>query len=499
MQLADLLHASPILFVSLWACLVLLASAMGGGRSAALAPLSILGSVLGLLLCLWAWGQYEQPVTGVFAGMLVVDRFALFFDALFLLAATITFLLAHAYLADHQFADGEFYGMLLLAVAGMMLMVHAGDAIALVIGLETMSLAVYSLVACWVEKRKSAEAGLKYFIMGAVASAFLLYGFALLYTLTGQMQLGPLAKAMPALASEPLAVIGMLMVLGALAFKVALVPFHMWTPDAYEGAPTPVTGFMAAAVKASGFAVLLRIVSSVFGDEAFAYGASGWASLFWTLAAATMTLGNLLALGQNNIKRMLAYSSISHAGYLMLGVIASASMGRPPAPVLFYLLQYGLTTMGAFGVVSWLGRRGAERVGLEDWGGLAARHPAAALAMTIFLLSLGGLPPMSGFFAKLYLFKAALEHPGLLTLVVIAALNSVISIFYYLKPVVAMYFRQPSQLGAGGSAVQGQAASWATGTAAALALSVVCVLLLGIVPDASIRWAGQALMATFGG
>ena len=381
----------------------------------------------------------------------------------------------------------------------MMILVHAGDFVMLVIGLETMSLAVYSLVACWSDgdspsgrlaRPKSAEAGLKYFVMGAVASAFLLYGIALIYGATAETNLLRLAQKSGDLVGNKLFLVGMFMVMGAMAFKVALVPFHAWTPDAYEGAPTPVTGFMAAAVKAAAFAMLLRVFTVVFGGDGYVFGLAGWGDIFEWLAILTMCLGNLAALRQTNIKRMLAYSSIAHAGYVMVGVIAAAVIpGQRGGPVLYYLLAYAVTTLGAFGVVAWLGSRDDERVGLERWDGLASRHPAAAGVMALFMLSLAGIPPTGGFFAKFYLFRVALEHPGLLPLILVAVANSVVSVYYYLRPIVAMYFHEaphdapaPRPLRAGSVTL-------------ALVLAAVLVLALGMVPGQYLDWANQSALA----
>jgi NADH-quinone oxidoreductase subunit N len=217
----------------------------------------------------------------------------------------------------------------------------------------------------------------------------------------------------------------------------------MWAPDAYEGAPTPVTAFMAAGVKAAAFAAIIRIFGGAFAKNELMFGASGWASVFSVASAATMTLGNLAALRQDNVKRMLAWSSIAHAGYLLLGVVAISLVGNEAkAPLLFYLAAYTFTTIGAFGVVAWLGSKGEERLGFDDWAGLASRHPAAAMAMTVFMLSLGGIPPTAGFFGKFYLFRAALGKAGLMPLVLLAVANSVVSVAYYLRVITAMYFRE---------------------------------------------------------
>jgi NADH-quinone oxidoreductase subunit N len=490
LRLSDFVHALPILFVAAWACLTLLADALGQGKSAKLWPLAALGLGVGMVLVGWSWIDHAQPATEVFGGMLIVDRYALFLDGVFILSGLLTLLLSGAYAVEHRFAYAEQSSLILLVITGMMLLVHAGDFVLFVIGLETMSIGVYSLTAAWTGNRKSAESGLKYVIMGAVATAFLLYGIALLYGKTGQTSFRALAQAAPQSAGDPMFILGMFMVLGAMGFKVALVPFHAWTPDVYEGAPTPVTGFMATAVKAAGFGALLRVMGTVFGAEFFTFGSTGWANILWTLAVLTMTVGNLTALRQNNVKRMLAFSSVSHAGYILVGVLAARVLpDETAAGVLYYLLAYTVTTIGAFGMVAWLGSFKDERVGLEDWAGLATRHPAAAAAMTLFLLSLGGIPPTAGFFAKFYIFKAALGHEGLLSLVIIAALNSVISIYYYLKPVVAMYFREESRPAA-------PLRSGAVSTA--LVLAAILVLLLGLTPGQYLEWATQSAMAFVG-
>lgn len=486
---SDFGHLAPLLFIVIWAALVLLASAVGGDRNPRLGLMTFFGLLIGGAVTVFTWNTHATAVTSLFGGMMVVDRFSLFLDLVFILAGGLTVLVADGYLQEHDVAEGEFFAMLLLAISGMMMMVHAGDFVMVVIGLEAMSLAVYALVACWPGHRKSAEGGLKYFLMGAVASAFLLYGIAMLYGATGTTNLGGVARGIAAQGGSPLVLIGMFLVLGAMAFKVALVPFHMWTPDAYEGAPTPITGFMASAVKAAGFGLLLRLVTLVFGADMWTFGSTGWVNIFWWLSAITMTVGNITALRQSNIKRMLAYSSISHAGYLLIGVVL---VGLDPAQmgaVLFYLLAYSVTSLGAFAVVAWIGQRHAERQSLDDWQGLSKAHPAIALVMTLFMLSLGGLPPTAGFFAKFYLFKAAIAQPQLLTLVLIAVFNSVVSMYYYLKPVVAMYFREAPDAHAGEIQPLSN-----FGVYAMLGVTAALVLLLGMLPDGALAWATKAVL-----
>ena len=292
-------------------------------------------------------------------------------------------------------------------------------------------------------------------------------------------------KAMAA-SSSPLFWVGMYLVLGAMAFKVALVPFHMWVPDAYEGAPSPVTGFMAAAVKAAGFAALLRLTSVAFAAAPLSQGPGGWTQAFYLLSLLTMTVGNVAALRQHNIKRMLAYSSVAHAGYVLIGVIATAEQGESLGAVLYYLLAYAVTTVGAFAVVAWIGRRDKESLLLDSWAGIGARHPAVGLAMMLFLLSLAGVPPTAGFFAKFYLFRAALDQPQLLPLVVVAALNSVAALYYYLRPIVAMYFRREARTP--------QRPLTASSIHWTLMLCAALVLLLGLLPGWPLHWAASSLI-----
>jgi NADH-quinone oxidoreductase subunit N len=312
----------------------------------------------------------------------------------------------------------------------------------LLIGIETMSLAAYALVACRYGSGRGAEGALKYFLMGALATGFFVYGMALVYGTTGgELSFAGIASRASVAGNNPLFIIGVCLLLAALLFKVGAVPFHMWLPDAYEGAPTPVTGYMAAGIKAAAFAALLRLFGSAFAAPEVALGHAGWSRLLGLVAFATMTLGNLAAIRQDSVKRMLAYSSIAHAGYLLVGMAAVGFGIADARPALvFYLAAYACTTLGAFTVAGWVGSKNDECPAVDDWAGLARRRPALALVMTLFLLSLAGVPPTGGFFAKFYLFRAAVERPELIWLVVAGVLNSVISVYYYLRIVVAMYF-----------------------------------------------------------
>ncbi len=476
----------PMLILIGMGCIILLAEtfATAGSRSG-LAWLGVGGCIASAGALVAQWGDAGQLATH-FQGMLVVDRMALYLDGAFLSAAMLTLLFAPPFLREHGFEFGEFYAMVLFAAAGMMMVVHASHLVTLLIGIETMSLAAYILTGCWRRNLRSSEGAMKYFLMGAFATGFLVYGTALVYGTTGgELSYAGIASKVPEAVKTPVFYFGEYFILIALAFKVAAVPFHMWAPDAYEGAPTPVTGFMAAGVKAAAFGGILRLLETAFGNPLLVFDFTGWANIIVVLAAATMILGNLAALRQDNIKRLLAYSSIGHAGYILVGVAAMGLGVTTAKPaVLFYLLSYTFTTLGSFGVIAWIGNRRDERLFIGDWAGVAQSRPGVAMAMTLFLLSLGGVPPTGGFFAKFFLFRAAMESPQLYWLVVIGVLTSVVSIYYYLRVVIAMYFRDP---------LRPLEPTDAASTRAALILTAMAVLLLGILPGSFIEWAGPVL------
>ena len=485
---SQLFAYAPMLLLVALGCVILIAETFArGGSRAGLAWLGVAGCVGALVLIGTQWPDAAQPATH-FQGMLVVDRMALYLDAAFAVAALLTLLFAPSYLREQGFEFGEFYALVLFATAGMMMVVHATNFVSLLIGIETMSLAAYVLTGCWRRSLRSAEGAIKYFLMGAFATGFLVYGMALVYGTTGgELGYAGISGKVGVASKTPLFYLGEYFILIALAFKVAAVPFHMWVPDVYEGAPTPITGFMAAGVKAAAFGGIIRLLSDAFGSPLLVFDNTGWASILSVLAVATMTLGNLAALRQENIKRMLAYSSIAHAGYLLIGVVAGGlGVASAKPAVLFYLLAYTFTTLGAFGVVAWIGNRKDERLLVDDWAGLASARPAVALAMTIFLLSLGGIPPTGGFFGKFYLFKAAMESPQLTWLVVVGVLNSVVSVYYYLRVVVAMYFKDP---------MRPLAPTDSASMRVALLITAVAVVLLGVFPGAFVDWAGPAVVA----
>jgi NADH-quinone oxidoreductase subunit N len=373
----------------------------------------------------------------IFGGMFVHDGFTVFFTLLFCAIGAIAVMLSWDYVKRTNINQAEYYALLLSATLGMVIMAASNDLITIFLGLELMSLALYVLVGFRRGQLESNEAALKYFLLGAFASGFLLYGIALLYGATGTTGLDTMASflASSPVTDNPLLIAGSLLLVIGFGFKVAAVPFHMWTPDAYEGAPTSVTAFMSAGAKAAGFAALLRVALKVLAATQ-----TDWAPLLTWVAILTMTVGNVTALLQTNLKRMLAYSSIAHAGYVLVAVVAGGTDGASAA--LFYLAVYSFMNLGAFGVLTLLGKRSEERVLMADLAGLGFRQPLLGLAMTVFMLSLGGIPPTAGFMGKVYVFSVALKA-GLVPLVIVGVLNSVVSIFYYLRVTIAMYMEQP--------------------------------------------------------
>ncbi|MCG8425070.1 MAG: NADH-quinone oxidoreductase subunit N [Proteobacteria bacterium] len=447
----DLMYIIPLLVLAVTGLLLVLAESFFKGRQRNhLMGLAVAGAIAAAVTAMILFRYTPDDEQGrLVLGMLKADRFAYFFTVLISFATAVTALVGASYQDEHNWQSGEFYGILLLVATGMTVMAMAADLVSAFIGIETMSLGIYVLVTSRRQSLRGTEAAMKYFVMGAVASAFMLYGIALVYGATGTTNLDSIEKVLANVQDLQLGLLvaGVFLLVIALAFKVAAIPFHMWAPDAYEGAPTPVTGFMATAVKASAFAVFIRIFVNTFEAESTAFGHMGWTSPLIVLAALTMTIANVAALRQENIKRMLAYSSISHAGVALVGVIAAGLGNREAATtaVMYYLAAYTVTTLGAFTVVAWLGSRDRERVLVDDFSGLASRHPGAALAMTVFMLSLGGIPPTAGFFGKFYVFKSAMEasDQALLWLVILGVINSAVSIYYYLRVVMTMYFRDP--------------------------------------------------------
>jgi NADH-quinone oxidoreductase subunit N len=488
-----LLALSPLVVVGGGALLLMLAEAFSTRRGGlALGAAIVLFAAAAVAGGVWMVGVDQfADASAALSPWLIADRFTLFFDMLLCLGGGLAALLAGGYLQEHRLERGEFYVLILFATLGAMMLAAAGDALTLFLGLETMSIGAYAMTAFRRSSARSAEGALKYFLLGSFAAAILLYGFALMYGATGHTDLAGIGAATrTAGVRSPLLVMGAVLVLVGILFKVSAVPFHAWTPDAYEGAPTPGTTFMAVAVKAGAFAMLLRVLVLTLGDDVWTSWASGWPPVMATLAALTMTVANLIAGRQESVKRMLAYSSIAHAGYLLVGVTA---LVRDPkeagAAVLYYLLAYTVSTAGAFGALILCGSHGREAVSYEDLSGLGKRHPAAALGFSLFLLSLAGIPPTAGFFAKWFLFKAAIEG-GFYWLAILALVNSVIGAYYYLRVLVYMYMREPA---AGAPVAVPMRSGYVT---VALILSAAAVLALGLTPTHYLDVAVRA--ATFG-
>ena len=397
---------------------------------------------------LWAaLSQVSDPTLSLFSGAAVSDGFARVVAAVVCAALLLSCAVAYSYLESLHATRGEFYALALFSAAGMCLLAQATDLIVIFVSLEVMSLSVYALCAYLRRGKRPSEAAFKYFILGSFASAIFLYGAALAFGATGSTRLADVAAALRsggAPGAGTLLAASVALLASGFAFKVAAVPFHMWVPDVYDGAPAPVTGFMAAGVKAAGFAVLVRILVVGFGDSGAAMGPHGWRALIAWLAMLTMLTGNLLAIPQRSVKRMLAYSSIAHAGYLLVAVAAMGTVGpRADATegLLFYLASYGATVIGAFGVVAVIERKLAlSGLGddLSSWSGLSERHPALAAAMSLFMISLAGVPPTAGFMAKLVVFRSAIEA-DLAPLAIFGVLTSVAGLYYYLRVVVYVY------------------------------------------------------------
>jgi NADH-quinone oxidoreductase subunit N len=446
-------------------------------------------------ISLWKAGPETLAALKQLEPYLIIDRFTLFFCFVLCLGGGLATLFAGGYLPEHRIERGEFFPLVLFSTLGAMALAASGDLLSLFVSLETMSLGVYCLIGFRRGSARAAEASLKYFLLGSFAAALLLFGGALIYGVTGRTDLAGIGSSLAGIAAKghtgtaAAVVLGALvLIIGGLAFKVSAVPFHMWTPDAYEGAPTPVTTYMAVAVKSAAFAVLLRVLIVGFGDAHFMSWASGWPPILALMAIITMTFANLVAGQQESVKRMLAYSSIAHAGYALVGVVAAVRSPDAVPSVLFYMLAYTVSTAGAFGALMLCGRQGLEAVSYDDLAGVGRRHPAAALAFSLFLLSLAGAPPTAGFFAKLYVFNAAVGAE-LYVLTVLGLLNSIIGAYYYLRVLVYMYMREPMP----GAPV---AVPMRSGfIAAGLVVAALLVLAIGILPDESL---GVAHAATIG-
>ena len=416
-----------------------------------------------------------------YSNLWIVDDYDVFLNFVFLLIAAITILTSIDFLRREDMNHAEFYALLLFATAGMLMMAGSNELVMVFLGLEILSIATYVMAGFRRTDLKSNESALKYFLLGSFSSAFFLYGIALIFGATGSTNLIVIADVLRSSEIQAsLVYLSAALILIALCFKVAVAPFHIWTPDVYEGAPTPVTGFMSVGPKAAGFAVLFRIFLTAFPSIQ-----DRWVSAIWLIAALTMVLGNVIAIVQPNIKRMLAYSSIAHAGYVS---VAFASMSeRGVSAALFYLLAYSLMNLGAFAVVTILSRKEDKLVNVTDYAGLAAKKPGLAAVLSLFLLSLAGVPGTAGFAGKFFIFRAAVES-RFIWLAIIGVITTVISFYYYLYIIVQMYMREPSD--------QFSNLRMCGSLKIALAISAIGTLYLGLVPTKILDWTATAALNT---
>ena len=435
----DTVFILPEIILTIGACLLLIAPVIGSRRSEAgarTAMLVLLAITAGsLIFCSWAVEDMHQ--TRGFASMFALDSFSIFFKLLFIGAVALVAVMSEDFLRNTKYSAWEYYSLLAFALCGMFFMASGVHLVTIYVGLELMSLSSYILAGYFKNEQKSTEAAMKYFVLGAVSSAILLYGISLIYGVCGTLNLIAIDQAMATLITNDALMIGIMLLGAGLCFKIAAAPFHVWTPDVYEGAPTPITAFLSTASKAAALAIFARIF--YLGLPHFQLD---WSNVLATVAALSMLVGNIAALTQDNVKRMLAYSSVGHAGYALLGIIALNALGI--RAVLLYSLVYVAATLGIWATVMMMQRDEYAGEQVKDFDGLHRRAPFWAFAMVIFLLSLGGIPPTAGFIGKYYLFAAAVQS-GFGWLAIIAVLMSAVSMFYYLRLVVAMYLRDGAE------------------------------------------------------
>jgi NADH-quinone oxidoreductase subunit N len=464
---ADLFAFLPELVLTALAMVVLLVGLAGGkGRHRLVGAVSIF-SLAATGVALWLAASGTDSNARLFFGMFALDHFAVFFKVLFLISSGLALLLSLDYLERNDVRPAEYHALVLFATVGMMVMASGVNLAVIYVGLELMALSTYVLAGYFRREVKSHEAAAKYFVLGALSSGILLYGLSILYGAAHTLDLAQLAASLRGSSPSAPLLVGVALLACGFLFKVAAVPFHVWTPDVYEGAPTPITAFMSVGPKAAAFAIFLRVFAG--GLEPVA---GQWRVLIGAAAALTMVWGNVAALTQDNVKRMLAYSSIAHAGYALLGLVAGTQAGI--SSVMFYMLVYTVTNLGAFGFVILLESRGFAGETVEDYAGLARTHPVAAFGMLLFLLSLGGIPPTAGFMGKLYLFAAAVQA-GYVWLVVLAVVMSAVSLYYYLRIVLQMYLRD-------GDGAEGAPLVRAPWTERAIMACAVAVLVIGVYP-----------------
>jgi len=450
------------------------------GNSTPAAWLSLVGIVVTGYVCYSGWSAPGMPPQLGFSGHVALDNFATFFNFTFLIAAGLTILMSDDYLRREGYPIGEYYPLILFTTAGAMWMASGIDLMTIFLGLEVLSISLYVLAGLFRNQARSNEAGMKYFLLGAFSTGFLLYGIALIYGVAGSTNLGNIQEvfvAHPAMIGNPMAVAGMVLLAVGFLFKIAAAPFHMWTPDVYQGAPTPITAFMSAGPKAAAFAAFMRIL--VLGLDKMQ---DEWTSMLWLLAVLTMVVGNVIAIYQTNLKRMLAYSSIAHAGYALVGLVAANAIGI--SGILFYMLAYTFMNLGAFGVLVLAGKKGEDNLTLEGFAGFGFKRPFLGVAMCIFLVSLMGIPPTAGFSGKFYIFAGAVSS-GYIWLAVIGVLNSAVSLYYYLRVIVYMYFKDPTE--------DFNWVAMSPGAVVSIVLAIIGVLYLGVLPGGIMELAKLAI------
>lgn len=432
--ISDISATFPIVLISFFGISSMLIDALAKNSGKIVFQYSIFGLIAVAISAIYI---FPNPGTA-FGGMVTVGGYASYFDVIFALAGIMTMLAAHPYLQRAKFELHEFYTLVTFSIAGMMLMAHANNLLVLFIGIETMSIPFYILSGYMRNQIRSVEAALKYFLLGAFATGFLLYGMTLIYGATGSMDYVMIKKVATIGSNMPqLLLIGIGLMIVGLGFKVAVFPFHQWVPDVYEGAPSVVTGFMSTAGKAAGFSAFMPIMAALIPT-----GSEKIQMLLAVISAASMLYGNITAISQTNIKRMLAYSSIAHAGYILIGVVANSTAGQ--SGIMFYTAAYLFMQLGAFTIISILETEFGKNLQISDYIGLSKSHPVLAALMAIFMFSLTGIPPFAGFYGKYYLFSAAIQS-GYTWLAIVGVIGSMVSVYFYLGLIVAMYFKKPDE------------------------------------------------------
>jgi NADH-quinone oxidoreductase subunit N len=478
-MLTDIVPIVPVLIVAVSACAVLLAEAYRRrGESMPVGWLGIIGVIGAIVTSVSLWGR-----NAVGFEVIVVDNYSIFFNVTICVIGLLAILISSGTAERDHLPTGEYYALMLFSLSGMMLMGSTRDLLVIFIALEIMSLAVYVMTGLKRESEQGAEAAFKYFVLGAFSSAFFLYGIAFAFAITGTTRLDELGMRVAGSALDPsaLTIMAMVFLFIGFAFKVSAVPFHMWTPDAYQGAPTLVTGFMSTGVKAAAFAAFVRVFLSAFEPLR-----ADWLPVMSAVAGLTMIVGTVVGVAQSSVKRMLAYSSIAHAGYLMVGLIAANTAGK--SAILVYLVAYAVTNLGAFGVLAALSTADRPHDDVRDFAGLWQDRPGLAALLTVFLLSLGGFPPTAGFVAKWYIFNAALQEQ-LVGLAILGVLTSVVSVFFYLRIVVQMYMTDDR--------APGHRPAVPKLALAGMLLALVAVFYFGVLPGSLLRVATDSVASIF--